>query len=297
MSDTEPTAPDATASPASGDVRATSLNKRWLWKMYVFLLAMLILGFWGMYDAIWLYPQRGLDSAEYLQKTYLEAADKAGTLSLSGVKAPATELERLSEPLPTNDVEIARLRWLDALKLVRNLKVIEDQIASGQEPNPGPTTAPSDPRATLDQLVTKWSNKNPPAALSPFDIPVQYLFMAIGLGVAAYLIFFLIRCSRTKFRYQPASMRLTMPDGRSFVPADIEDIDRRLWHKFFVELKVRGIGPVKLDLLRYWPLEEWFLEMEKHAPGYEPPENPDDGAPKSSETAPEEPTTQAASGG
>lgn len=252
----------------------TSLNKRWLWKMYVFLLAMLILGFWGMYDAIWLYPQRGVDAAEYLQKTYLDASEKAGTLSLAGVKTPAAELERLSESVPTSDTEVAKLAWLRSLALVRDLKQIESQIASGAVPTPGPDTGmaePNGPRATLDTLSKKWSTKTQPAALSKFDIPVQYLFMAIGLGVAAYLIFFLLKCSRTKFRYQPAAMRLTLPDNRSFVPADIEDIDRRLWHKFFVELKVKGVGPLKLDLLRFWPLEEWFLEMEKHAPGYVPP--------------------------
>jgi len=272
MSATEPTtSPAGFSAVEPGEVRVTTLNKRWLWKMYVFLLAMLILGFWGMYDAIWLYPRRGLDSAEYLQKTYLEAADKAGTLTLAGVKAPAAELARLDESAPTNEVEVARQRWLQALSLVRDLGVIERQIAAGQTPTPGPDTSMPDPKATLEALSKKWSTRTQPTALSPFDIPVQYLFMAIGLGLAVYLIFFLFKCSRTRFRYEPGPMRLTLPDGRGFVPADIEDVDRRLWHKFFVELKVRELGAVKLDLLRYWPLEEWFLEMEKHAPGYVPP--------------------------
>lgn len=271
--------PDAEAPlarPDSDETLSTSLNKRWVWKMMAFLLAMLVLGVWGAYDALSLYPQRGLDSAEYFQLKYLEEADKTGGVTLSGVKTPATELKRLEESTPTQSLDVARYRWLEALSLVRNLEKMESQIASGQTPDPGPDTSMPDAASKLAELKKKWGTKNQPAALSAFDIPVQYLFMAIGLGLSVYIVLFLLKCKGTKYRYQPASMRLTMPGGKSFVPAEIEEVDRRLWHKFFVELKVKGIGPVKLDLLRYAPLEEWFLEMEKNAPGYVPPEEEKD---------------------
>lgn len=257
---------------AQGGERTTSLNRRWVLKMCAFLLAMLVLGVWGAYDAFWLYPQRGLDSAEYLQMKYLEEANKMGTASLAGVKAPKTELMRLRETEPAVGVELARMRWLEALSLVRNLDKIEAQLAAGEAVDPGPDTSMPNGSAKLEELTRKWSSKTQPAALSAFDIPVQYLFVVIGLGLSAYIVVFLAKCSRTKFRYEPGTMRLTMPDGRSFVPADIEEVDRRLWHKFFVEMKVKGLGTVKLDLLRYAPLEEWFLEMEKASPGYVPPE-------------------------
>ena len=163
------------------------------------------------------------------------------------------------------------MRWLEALSLVRNLDKMEAQLSAGQAPTPGPDTSMPDAGNKLAELKKKWASKNQPAALSAFDIPVQYLFMAIGLGLTAYIVFFLLKCRGTKYRYQPAPMRLTLPGGKSFVPADIEDIDRRLWHKFFVELKVKELGQIKLDLLRYSPLEEWFLRMEKASPGYVPP--------------------------
>lgn len=261
-----------------GGERTTSLNRRWVLKMCAFLVAMLVLGVWGAYDAFSLYPRRGLDSAEYLQMKYLEEANKTGTASLAGVKAPKTELMRLRESDPAVGVELARMRWLEALSLVRNLEKIEAQLAAGEAVDPGPDTSMPNGSAKLEELTRKWSSQNQPAALSPFDIPVQYLFTVIGLGLSMYIVFFLLKCSRTKFRYEPGSMRLTIPDGRSFVPGEIEEVDRRLWHKFFVEMKVKGLGTVKLDLLRYSPLEEWFLEMEKASPGYVPPEAEEAGA-------------------
>jgi hypothetical protein len=272
MPDAEQSTTPASPSTPGDETLSTSLNKRWVLKMLAFLLAMLILGVWGSYDALILYPQRGLDSAEYLQMKYLEEADKTGAVTLSGVKAPSTELKRLKETTLSEGVDLARFRWLESLSMVRRLDTIEAQLSAGQAPTPGPDTSMPDAPGKLAELRKKWASKNQPAALSPFDIPVQYLFMVIGLGLAAYIVFFLLKCRSTKYRYQPAVQRLTLPTGKSFVPADIEDIDRRLWHKFFVELKVKELGQIKLDLLRYSPLEEWFLEMEKASPGYVPPE-------------------------
>lgn len=264
----DPGTPETRAN--ADETLSTSLNKRWVWKMVAFLVAMLVLGVWGTYDAVILYPQRGLDSAEYLQMKYLDEADKTGGVTLAGVRTPSTALKRFKETPPSQPIEVAQSRWLEALALVRNLDKIESQLAAGATPDPD--TSMPDASNKLAELKKKWAAKNQPAALSAFDIPVQYLFMVIGLGLSVYIVLFLLKCKGTKFRYHPATMRLTLPSGKSFVPAEIEEVDRRLWHKFFVELKVGGLGPVKLDLLRYTPLEEWFLEMEKHAPGYVPPE-------------------------
>ncbi len=66
-------------------------------------------------------------------------------------------------------------------------------------------------------------------------------------------------------------MTLGLPGGHSLTPADLTDVDKRKWDKFFVSLVVKpghatlGGKEVALDLLRYEPLEDWVLEMEKAA--------------------------------
>lgn len=256
--------------PGPGGVLKTKLNKRWLIKMLVFFAAMVILGVWGTIDAFWVYPARGYEAAEYQEMKYLTALEKAGGLSSASIKDPAQSLATLENSKPTSDVEQTKMLWLDSLSRVVSLEKIEDEIAAGR--TPAYSTVIADPRARLDELTQKWQSLSTPTALSRFDIPVQYLFMVIGLAAAAYIAFFLLKCRGTVFTYHPVERRLTLPGGRTLVPTDIEDVDRRLWHKFFVELKLKGDEvPLKLDLLRYWPLEAWFLDMEKRWPGYVPP--------------------------
>lgn len=277
--------PAVPGKPGPEGTLVTTLNKRWVMKMGVFFLAMMVLGVWGALDAFWIYPKRGLEFAEYRQKEYLDAADKAGSIVTASVDRPADALRAFESAPPNGEVEISKRRWLEALKLVVNLEKLEDQIAAGQTPEN--STSMPDPRKRLEELTRKWQNRTQPNALSEFDIPVQYLFMAIGLGLAGYIVVFLLRCSATRYTYHPGSRRLTIPGGRSFVPSDIDEIDRRLWHKFYVHLKLNDGSPeVKLDLLRFWPLEEWFLDMERHWPKYVPPEQePAEPAPAAAEEA------------
>ena len=68
---------------------------------------------------------------------------------------------------------------------------------------------------------------------------------------------------------------LVSSNGKRLLPSEIAEVDRRLWHKFFVFLKPSdGSSEVKLDLLRYTPLEDWFLEIEQRTPNYKPEETP-----------------------
>lgn len=287
---TPPSTPDSPAvpgKPGPDGTLVTTLNKRWVMKMGIFFLAMMVLGVWGALDAFWIYPKRGFEFAEYRQKEYLEAADKAGAIVTASVERPADALRAFESAPPNGDVEIAKRRWLEALKIVVNLEKLEDQIAAGQ--SPAYSTSMPEPRKRLEELAKKWQNRTQPNALSQFDIPVQYLFMIIGLGLAGYIVVFLLRCSTQKFVYRPAEHRLTLPNGRSFVPTDIDEIDRRLWHKFYVHLKLTDASPeIKLDLLRFWPLEDWFLDMERHWPKYVPPEQEpaEEAAPSPQEAAP-----------
>src|SRR5690606_32259554 len=126
--------------------------------------------------------------------------------------------------------------------------------ASGQRETP---TMFVSPRATLGELHNELQNVNPPAPLNAYDIPLQYVFMAIGFGGALWILLTVFRSSRTIYRFDPASMRLTLPDGRSFTPQEIKDFDKRHWHKYYLYFTVEGFnGELKFDLLRYQPLEE-----------------------------------------
>jgi hypothetical protein len=70
----------------------------------------------------------------------------------------------------------------------------------------------------------------------------------------------------------------------------INEVDKRKWHKFFVFLKLADNSPeIKLDLLRYSPLEDWVLEMEKLHPNYVP-------EPVEAEAEPASPAPPAAAG-
>ena len=96
-------------------------------------------------------------------------------------------------------------------------------------------------------------------------MPVQWLFVVVGFGLGGYLVFLMVKCkaqaSRTKFESE--TQRLTVPSGASFTPADLEDVDKRLWHKYYVTMQLKDGSEHKLDLLRYVPLEEWVLGMER----------------------------------
>ena len=89
------------------------------------------------------------------------------------------------------------------------------------------------------------------------------------------MAFLFVRVSAKKYRWSPDTRTLTLPGGKTIAPAQIAEVDKRKWDKFFVTLRLNESSPepreVKLDLLRFTPLEAWVLEMEKHAPNYVPP--------------------------
>jgi len=281
--------------PNTSAMQTTKLNRRWLVKMSIFLIALTGLGIWGLIDALVVYPNRGRASAEFLQFRYLEQAERSGQLLRTTVEDPAAELKRLrAAGDQLNDVERARRQWLHALSMISSLpRIAEQNRAESAKPigQRGDTpTMFSDPRGRLDTLTQKWSTQTAPKPLSGLDIPSQWVFVAVGFGGAAYLTFFLLRCCRVKFRYAPAERRLTLPSGKSFTPADMKEIDKRLWHKYFLFVTLNDGSPeIKLDLLRYSPLETWILEMWEHSPNYVPEETDDDAEqePAASESTPD----------
>ncbi len=277
-----------------------TLNRNWVLKTGVFLIVLLGFGCWAMYDAAWLYPARGLAAASRNLRDYLVAADKAGFLRSDRIAAadPKAELAKLSSRVgelrgaalrgETGEgraaaMDVARYEWLSALdrawKLDAKPKWLGEYTAPAKRTlwhdmgkgegyaigADGARTA-LEPQALRNELAAYWSSAPvQPTALSAWDLPVQWLFVVVGFGVGGYLIFLMLRCKRRAglTRFEPGAQRLTVPEGASFTPDELEDVDKRQWHKYYVTLQLKDGSRHTLDLLRYVPLEEWVLGMER----------------------------------
>jgi hypothetical protein len=268
-------------------MRETTISRNWLAKMTLFIAAFIGLGIWGLVDAIWVYPARGARHAEFMEYQYLSAQQEAGEILRSSIDDPGTEYERLRADQETLAGELAatapesvqrrrlqaeldKLAWLRSLSLIGRL-------------DPEFTTFEA-PRERLDELADQWSTAEQPKPLSALDIPTQWLFVAIGFGGAVWMLLVVTRVLKTKFKYDEAEHRLTLPSGESFTPEQVQELDKRKWDKFFVTVKLTDGTTHKLDLLRYQPLEEWILEMEKLSPHCETPEEDEDEAEAAAET-------------
>lgn len=278
-------------------MQTTKLNRSWVIKTTIYLVCMLGLGLWGLVDGLVVYPKRGHRAAEYLEMQYLEQAQRSGSLLTAAVENPREEYARLRTAerdlereadeasksgrtivAEQKQTELARFRWLSQLARVGSISPTRTRMLAAD--------GASDPARRLTELQQAWASRSQPKPLSSFDIPSQWVIAAVGFGAAAWIGSIFLRASRQKFRFDPEALSLTLPGGRSIRPADIKEVDRRKWDKFFVFLHLKDGGPeIKLDLLRYAPLEHWILEMEKHTDGYVPPEQ----AP-SDEPQPSEPT-------
>jgi hypothetical protein len=246
-------------------MQTTVINRPWLLKMALFGIGLLLFGLYGLYDATTAYPNRGEAFASYAQFQYLEQARARGPLGRDvSIADPRAELKRLNAAEPQG-LELLRQRWLSSLAKVGQLK-------------PERTTM-NDPEGAYKALSKIWvegegSGSKPkpqPKELASFDLPLQWAIVVIGFGGAAYLLVLYIGARAKRYSWDQATRTLTLPGGEKLTPADLEDVDKRKWDKFLVFLKINPGHPslagqeVKLDLLRYKPLEDWILEMERTA--------------------------------
>jgi hypothetical protein len=266
-------------------MQTTSVNRAWMIKTGIYLLAMVALGVWGLYDGMVAYPNRGRAAAEYLEKTYLALSEKMGTLVSAPVPQPRDTLASLNAEKPElrtaaergaspgfsaeeAQTKIARLEWLEALDRVGRLTPDHTTMLVDPETPGGPRV--SDPFRRLRALETAWASKTPPKPLSAFDIPAQWLIAAVGLGAGAWILALTLGVMSRKYRWDPDRLALTLPGGRTIEPSDIREVDKRKWDKYIVFLHLKDGKEVRLDLLRYTPLEEWTLAMEQRVEGAEP---------------------------
>jgi hypothetical protein len=259
---------DSNATP-SGGTQATTINHKWRRKMFIFAIVLIGLGIYGLVDAGYVYPRRGYRAAELLERDYLKLLGEMGKLSdtQATIKDPVAELERTKDAKSGLDFLVHR--WLLQLSYLKkltpqNTEYPREDFFSGGVNKGGMIEGA---QARLDAL------KNAPHAepLESYDIPVQWLICAVGLVWGGYVVLLVSRVSKKVYQWDPATKSLTLPTGESFGPSDILEIDKRQWHKLYVHLTIKpehaklGNKTLEFDLLRYVPLEEWILEMERIA--------------------------------
>lgn len=246
-------------------MQQTSVNSKWLFKIIIFLVALTGLGLWGLYDATLAYPKRGQAVAQWALYEYLGAARESGDLIRAGVPDPGAEYDRLRpmrrdlETRAAGDslaarraaTELKRLDWLDALAIIGRLDPEYTRLER--------------PSEMLDELSLAFAGETPPKRLAAWDIPIQWAFVVAGFGGGAWLTLLILMVRSKRFSYDPETKSLTLPGGRTITAADLVELDKRKWDKFIVTLKTKTGNPVRLDLLRHTPLEEWVLDMEKAA--------------------------------
>jgi len=266
------------AAESNPGTLTTTISRKWTLRMVIIGLVLFAFGLWGLYDAAVVYPARGARSAEWLEYQYL---DQFATLrppldARASVADPKAELDRVERRLAeTGQVDAAdrALReWVRSLHLIGKREPATTTAIPRQDFRGVPV---NDARERRSELAQRWTtggtSSATPSPLSRWDIPVQWLITVLGMGIGLWMFVLLLRVRARRFTYEPATKRLTLPGGNSIVPEDIEDVDKRKWHKFFVAMKIKPSHPqlggktVEFDLLRFVPLEDWVLEMERAA--------------------------------
>lgn len=245
----------------------TKASPKWLGKQVVFILLVAGFAIWGLIDATIVYPKSGLQAADFLKLQYLKEALAPGMLEKVSVDDPQATLTELHsrQPASLSKVQKTRMDWLDQLRNANRLDVSRTTIA--------------DPRAELKTLEERFAKAEQPKALSRFDIPVQWMIFGVCAVIALVMIFVLFRTVATVFTFDPETKTLTLPNGTSISPGDIELFDKRKWDKYLIFLKIKPGShshsgrEIKLDLLRHVPLEDWVLLMEQTA--FPPAESPE----------------------
>jgi hypothetical protein len=246
----------------------TTISRRWLWKM-IFMLGLLVaFGIYGLYDALHAYPKRGQFHAEHSEWKFLEALKEDNSLiharaASSDPAARLRDLQAAGDKGVRSKIDEAQFTWLTSLKRIGKLDHARLADASG---------VPVDVQARFKTLNDTWlTSRSSPVPLAAFDIPMQWVFVAVGFGGAAWMLTRLLPVVKRKYSWDPVSKALTLPDGSTLTPGDIADFDKRQWKKFLIYLKIKpghqphGGKELKLDLYTHDKLEGWILDMERTA--------------------------------
>lgn len=299
---THPSTPAASSSEPDPNAAAlaktaTTINRKWAFKLIIIVAVSAFMAGFFLVDGLVRYPARGAEAAEYLEFQYLQAYDKerGGISGFTGIEDPQARLTQLAEKLRTSGkldtVDEAQKAWLENLKLINQLNTAatgiprtnfkdKQQVESGTK--------------RLEALTKAWTtgdgnNRKSPTPLSAFDIPSQWVGMTVSAVIAVWVLVVYLSGRSKVYRWNPQTKTLTLPNGASFGPSDIAEVDKRKWDKLYVALKIvpthatLGGKSIEFDLLRYEPLEAWILAMEaiQFPPAKEPESAPAPAAPAS----------------
>ncbi len=266
-------------------LQTTTLRPGWRMKMTIIIVVLTAFGLWGLYDATVAYPARGERVARLMEYRYLVKAAgdpsrprpiPARTVSIEDPSATLEQLRRRERDGTLGDgLDANRLQWLRALAVIGRLD--PDQTTYTDD------GGARDPDTRLQELAQEWANATgQPKLLHAYDILFQWVIFFVCIAVALWCVLLLLRTARVRYAYDPQTKTLVLPNGEKITPADLKEIDKRRWHKFYVTLVIRDDHPtlggrrIELDLYRRSPIEDWVLEMEKEAFGTEehPQETP-----------------------
>jgi hypothetical protein len=252
------------------------VSRKWLLRMVLISTALLAFGVWGYVDATIYYPRRGIEAAEFLELQYLQALSTTGQTSRAHIEDPRATLEKLRKQhadAPLQGADRALHDWLDQLDIVGRLEPASASTHIPRTDFRGDKV--SDPYERIATLRERWTTASgtprEASPLSAFDLPSQWIIFAVGIGMGLYILVLIVVARTKRYQWDPKEQRLTLPDGASLVPSDIEEFDKRKWHRLYITLKVKPGHPqkggkgVEIDLMRYDAVEPWVLEMEKTA--------------------------------
>lgn len=242
---------------------------------FVYILVLQAFSALCIYDAIWKYPARGADAASFNEYRYLNALNKAdaGAFAAFNLQDPVGMLDRLERKADLVGADQALNDWLTQLKYIGALKPESTSIPRSDARKGGKIT---DPSTRLAELKSEWersdgSDSTHANPLTSWDIPSQWIMLVMCEGISVILIVVFVITKSKVYRWDPATLTLSTPGGASITPSDLEDVDKRKWHRFYVHLKIKPEHPtlggkeIEFDLKRHDHVEGWILAIEARA--------------------------------
>lgn len=256
-------------SPSLRETR-TRISKKWLIRIVPMMLALVGFSAFFFYDGQIAYPKRGASAAAFAEYRYLKQLDP-GELAALELKDPKATLTRLEGKSDLVGADRALSDWLTQLKYIGKLDAANTDFPRTDFRN-GVAAGYSLER--LKALRTEWESsdgktKEAPSPLTFWDIPSQWLLGVVCTVISIWVIITFVRGMQRRYSWDFASKTLTIPGGHTLTPADIEEFDKREWHRVYIHLKIKPTHPtvggrlLEFDLMRYEPLEDWILCMER----------------------------------
>jgi hypothetical protein len=267
----------------------TSLKKGWIIRAMV----MIILGYgfaiWAYYDATVAYPARGETYAQLREEYWLRALDSP-TLAPGRVAEPRQRLAELNERVRNqealSEAEQAERAWLRALKVIGELDRAPERVSGPSEAwlaeNPDAITGPMGRLLELSERISRM--KGQPKPLNSYDIPSQWVILAVGLLIGTWSLVGFIRGARHKYTYDTETGTLTA-DDETITADEMKDVDKSRWQKKSIAYLVTKDGRrIKLDDWIYAHTEDIVDHLERQL-GIKPAEGEEDGEAASAEAA------------